>query len=134
MVNVAPNGAFDNTEDESGLTVIGAHLGLLRNWRRRQARVLHDHAAEGACATTAIIGDFNEWSMTKGLGPLCPTFHIVSPGRTCPAGRPVGALDRAALGRGLQLVDAGVADDALARVASDHLPIWLDIEIAETPV
>lgn len=122
----APGGAITSGE----ITVIGAHLGLLRNWRRRQARALRDHALDGAWPTTAIAGDLNEWSMRKGLGPLHPIFRIVSPGRTFPAARPVGPLDRVALGRDLELLDAGVSDGALARVASDHLPIWVDIERA----
>lgn len=126
MARIAPDmrGAVTSAD----ITVIGVHLGLLRNWRRRQARVLLDHALGGACSTTAIAGDLNEWSMRKGLGPLHPTFRIVSPGRTFPAGRPVGPLDRVALGHDLELLDAGVLDSALAQVASDHRPIWVEIE------
>lgn len=126
MARIAPerNGAVTSPE----ITVIGAHLGLLRNWRRRQARALRDHASDLDCSTTAIVGDMNEWSMRKGLGPLHPAFRIVSPGRTFPARRPVGPLDRAALGHNLKLIDAGVPDGVLARVASDHRPIWVEIE------
>jgi len=126
MARVAPDKSGAATS--GGVTVIGVHLGLLRNWRRRQARALRDHASERDSSTTAIAGDLNEWSMRKGLGPLHPTFTIVSPGRTFPAGRPVGSLDRVALGRDLKLLDAGVSDGALARVASDHRPIWVEIE------
>lgn len=126
MARIAPD--MSGAARFPDITVIGAHLGLLRNWRRRQARALFDHASAGDCSTTAIAGDLNEWSMRKGLGPLHPTFSIVSPGRTFPAGRPVGPLDRVALGRDLKLLDAGVSDGALARVASDHRPIWVEIE------
>lgn len=126
MVRVAPDG---HGGESGGLTVIGAHLGLMRAWRRRQARALYRHAVRGDGPTTAIAGDFNEWSMTKGLGPLHPAFRIVTPGRTFPAARPVGPLDRAALGADLNLLEAGVAEGALARVASDHRPIWLEIEL-----
>ncbi len=125
MARVAPEA--QGAVASGGITIIGAHLGLLRNWRRRQARALRDHAAGRDCRTTAIAGDLNEWSMRKGLGPLHPMFRIVAPGRTFPAGRPVGALDRVALGGGLKLLDAGVSDGALARVASDHRPVWVEI-------
>mgnify|MGYP006270502045 FL=1 len=115
-------------EGEAGaITVIGAHLGLIRAWRRRQARALRDHAGRGDAARTVILGDFNEWSLQKGLGPLHPAFRIVTPGRTFPAARPVAHLDRAALGRGLVVLEAEVAGGALARVASDHLPIRIDV-------
>lgn len=126
MAQIAPE--MSGPIASAGITVIGAHLGLLRNWRRRQARVLRDHALGGDCSTTAIAGDLNEWSMRKGLGPLHPTFRIVSPGRTFPARSPVGSLDRVALGRSLKLLNAGVSDGALAQIASDHRPIWVDIE------
>jgi len=43
-------------------------------------------------------------------------------------------LDRIVLGRGLTLTRAGVLDTALARQASDHLPIWGDIAGAFGPV
>ena len=125
MARLAPG--LRGAATSGDITIIGAHLGLLRNWRRRQARALRDHALEGACSTTAIVGDLNEWSVRKGLGPLRPTFRIVSPGRTFPAGRPVGRLDRVALGRDLELLGSGVADGALARVASDHRPVWVEI-------
>ena len=115
-------------QGEAGaITVIGAHLGLIRAWRRRQARALRDHAGRGDAARTVILGDFNEWSLQKGLGPLHPAFRIVTPGRTFPAARPVAHLDRAALGCGLVALEAEVAADALARVASDHLPIRIDV-------
>jgi endonuclease/exonuclease/phosphatase family metal-dependent hydrolase len=126
MARIASDASGPATSGD--ITVIGTHLGLLRSWRRRQARALRDHALGGDCPTTAIAGDLNEWSMRKGLGPLHPTFRIVSPGRTFPAGRPLGSLDRMALGRDLKLLDAGVSDGALARIASDHRPVWADIE------
>lgn len=127
MAEVAPG--RDGAGDRPTLTVIGAHLSLLRSWRRRQAKALREHAEAGDPPTTVIAGDFNEWSMRKGLGPLHPAFTIVTPGRTFPANRPVGALDRVALGSDLRLVDAGVAYGRSARVASDHRPVWFDLQM-----
>ncbi len=120
-------GARIGADEADAITVIGVHLGLVRAWRRRQARALRDHAGRGDTARTVILGDFNEWSLQKGLGPLHPAFRIVTPGRTFPAARPVAHLDRAALGCGLEALEAEVAADALARVASDHLPIRIDV-------
>lgn len=109
------------------VTVIGAHLGLVRRHRRRQLDML---VAQAGDATDAIIiGDFNEWSETRGLEALTPNFDILSPGRSFHAARPVAALDRIAHSRGIGIADAGVEQGARARRASDHLPIWADIEL-----
>jgi endonuclease/exonuclease/phosphatase family metal-dependent hydrolase len=133
LPGLEPRGAVrvELGEGDDRLSVIGTHLGLLRRWRRRQVRVLHDHVAAEAIDRTVILGDFNEWSRRAGLEPLGSRFHLVAPGRTFHAARPVAALDRAALGPGLRLLDAGVAETPRARAASDHLPIWVDAERAD---
>ncbi len=111
----------------AGLTVVGAHLGLMRRDRRAQFDVLN--AATAKDAHCVIAGDFNEWSHRKGTEPLQERFDIHSPGQSFHARRPVAALDRFALSFGLDLRDAGVEQGAVARVASDHLPIWSDIAV-----
>lgn len=110
-----------------GLSVIAVHLGLMR--RDRQAQL---NAVEKAATTdrhTVVAGDFNEWSSTRGLGPLETRFDVYAPGRSFHARRPLAALDRFALTSGLDLRDGGVEEGALARVASDHLPVWTDIRV-----
>jgi endonuclease/exonuclease/phosphatase family metal-dependent hydrolase len=41
----------------------------------------------------------------------------------------VAPLDRIAIGARLRLIDAGVEASALARRASDHLPVWTELEL-----
>ncbi|MEX0280719.1 MAG: endonuclease/exonuclease/phosphatase family protein [Arenibacterium sp.] len=124
LPGLEPRGAvavdFDN-----GVSVIGAHLGLMRRHRQKQLAALHQLAEP--TANCAILGDFNEWSAEKGLEPLEQSFDIHAPGLSFHARRPVAALDRIALSPGLALRDAGVDESPLARQASDHLPIWADI-------
>ena len=115
-----------------GVSVVATHLGLLRRDRQAQLGAICDVAANSA--HTIIAGDFNEWSMTKGLDPLADRFDIQAPGRTFHASRPVAALDRFALSRKLELRNAGVVQTRLARLASDHLPIWSDIAIPTADV
>ncbi len=111
----------------AGLTVVAAHLGLRRRDRQAQLETLRDvTSADKHCV---IAGDFNEWSARKGLEPLTERFAIHSPGQSYHARRPIAALDRFALTKGLDLRDAGVEQGELARVASDHLPIWSDIAV-----
>ena len=119
-----PRGAVSVTL-ENGFTIVGVHLGLLRHSRRRQLRSIV--AALGHTQKVAIIGDMNEWAVTRGLEALQESFTLHSPGRSFHAARPIAALDRVAVSHDMTLTDAGVDQSALARVASDHLPIWADI-------
>ena len=119
-----PRGAVA-VEIGDGLRVIGVHLGLLRRDRRRQLAALA--AAFDDDMPTVILGDFNEWRARAGLEPLAGRFRVHAPGRSFHAARPVAALDRIALSDGLELRDAGVAQTAPARIASDHLPVWAEI-------
>ena len=106
--------------------VVATHLGLLRRDRRRQLDTIVENL-NGARTNAVILGDFNEWSQHRGLEPLEMSFRIYSPGFSYHAARPVAALDRFALGDGLELTDAGVVETPLSRKASDHLPIWADV-------
>lgn len=107
------------------ISVFATHLGLRRGCRRQQFRLLSEHAAD--TPSPVILGDFNEWSQWRPLEGLAPHFHIVKPGHSFHASRPVASLDRFALGPGLGCVDAGVETDGEARRASDHLPVWCEI-------
>ena len=111
-----------------GLTLVGTHLGLRRQDRLAQLAALE--AATAGDARCVIAGDFNEWSRNRGFEPLLPRFEVHSPGRSFHARRPIAALDRFALSPGLVLRDAGVEEGRLARIASDHLPVWSEIAIS----
>ena len=110
-----------------GLTVVGTHLALLRYWRQRQMLAIINHL-DGEFSKSAILGDFNEWSTTQGFEPLMHDFTVLRPGRSFHAIRPVGELDRIAHGRKVSIRDHGVHNTALARIASDHLPVWADVK------
>jgi endonuclease/exonuclease/phosphatase family metal-dependent hydrolase len=119
---VHPAGAF---------RIVGVHLGLVRRYRRQQLAEIRSAVEARAAMPTAILGDFNEWSSRGGMEPLVGAYHVHAPGRSFHAARPVAALDRIALGHGLHLRNAGVEKSPLARLASDHLPIWADIRLEE---
>lgn len=120
-----PRGAF--LVDLGPLSVVATHLGLLRRSRQLQLTTLNELTRSRS--QTVIAGDFNEWSPNKGLEPLSDRFVIHSPGRSFHARRPLAGLDRFALSHDLELTDAGVEEGPLARVASDHLPIWSDVAL-----
>ena len=124
-----PRGALiaDLTRNGRGIRVAAVHLGLARRHRRRQLAALRAALDERAPRPVSIMGDFNEWSGTKGLEALEGAYTVHTPGRSFHAARPVAALDRVATCRGLALRDAGVVETPVTRVASDHLPVWADL-------
>ena len=110
-----------------GLSIVATHLGLRRRDRQAQLQTLYQKTV--GSPNTIIAGDFNEWSPHHGLEPLEGHFKTYAPGYTFHARRPMFALDRFALSQGVEMRDAGVEQGALARRASDHLPIWSDISV-----
>lgn len=113
----------------AGLRVIATHLGLLRSSRRAQLARLHRVARRSPELPTLLTGDFNEWKGQSGLEPL-RGWQVLAPGQSYPAPAPRLALDRIALSPGLRVLASGVHDSPEARRASDHLPIWAEIELS----
>ncbi len=114
------------------LRVVGAHLGLLTRFRRQQVLHMVQELAELPDMPTVVAGDFNDWSRTKILDRWAPDLAFVPPRPSFPAPRPMGALDRIALDRvarnkGLTVTAHGVYGARPAPIASDHLPIWVDL-------
>jgi endonuclease/exonuclease/phosphatase family metal-dependent hydrolase len=110
------------------LTVVGTHLGLLRSWRVRQMHALAD-LLEPELPRVLVGGDFNEWSTSGGFAPWSHKLAVVAPGRSFHAARPVAELDRFALGSDVRLLRSGVEKRGEARLASDHLPVWAEVEL-----
>lgn len=110
---------------------VATHLGLTRRHRRRQlSRITEVLREADGRMPTVILGDMNEWSTGRGLEPLEAEFAIHAPGRSFHAARPMAALDRIAISRNVVLAGAGVAETPASRIASDHLPVWADLELA----
>lgn len=112
------------------LRVVGVHLGLIRRNRHGQLRAIRK-AIEACTRPTAVLGDFNEWSPRAGLEEFQEVFEMHAPGRSFHASRPIAALDRVGLSAGLTLRAGGVVETGLARVASDHLPVWVEVTLPE---
>lgn len=111
------------------LNVVGVHLGLRRRCRLLQFARILDVLGQAESERTVILGDFNEWSADRGIEPLLPRFRVVSPGLSFHASQQVAPLDRIALGPRVSLLGMGVETGPVARRASDHLPVWTDIEL-----
>ncbi len=105
------------------LRIVGIHLGLLRYNRRRQLDHLRHTLADKPPRPTLILGDFNEWSVTRGLGRIARDFVILTPGRSFPARRPLLALDRIAHSPDLSVTSVPLPPVPPGPHASDHRPI-----------
>lgn len=128
-----PRGAViaDVTIGGVALRIAGMHLDLSGLWRRRQARALIHHIDLLADKRPAVLmGDTNEWSRGGCLRDFARCYTLASTGRSFHARRPIAMLDRIMASEGLRIVSAGVHDTATSRKASDHLPVWAEIERA----
>lgn len=136
MVEIAadPAAGVARNDFPGRFRLVAVHLALMRRWRRLQLEAVRRALADAPEVPTAIIGDFNEWSASGGMEPLAQGFRVHAPGRSYPATQPVGRLDRVALSEGLHLIEAGVLNTPLSRVASDHLPVWADVRADHWPL
>lgn len=128
-----PRGAVAADIDTGGdglVRVVGMHLDLSGLWRRRQAQtIVHHLATRHHPAPAVLMGDLNEWSTTLGcLRDFARHFRVADTGPSFHATRPVARLDRIMLSPDWTIVASGVHASTLARTASDHLPIWAEIE------
>ena len=128
-----PRGAIVAELDlgEGEFRVIAAHLGLLRLSRVDQISALLAAFRDLPPIPTILLGDLNEWRRRgrSALRGLEPTFGVAPSILSFPSRRPIFALDRI-LGwpEGL-ITDLAVHDSALARRASDHLPLTARVNL-----
>ncbi|TCL09605.1 endonuclease/exonuclease/phosphatase family metal-dependent hydrolase [Shimia isoporae] len=111
--------------------VVGVHLGLIRRHRLMQLNNIAHTLDRLPNMPTVIAGDFNEWGPKHALDAVTPAFDFVNTAHSFPSPRPVAALDGFATTRDLQARDHGVLTRIPAPVASDHLPIWMDLSLRE---
>jgi endonuclease/exonuclease/phosphatase family metal-dependent hydrolase len=125
------------------LQVINTHLGLLPLEQRRQTLDLLGEAWLGApeCrAPAALLGDFNATSRYAAYRRLATRLRDVQlgpgnvrrgrrPVRTFPSRLPVIRIDHMFLTPDIEVLSVHTPDHALARVASDHLPLVADLRL-----
>lgn len=113
------------------LRIIAVHLDLSGLWRRRQIRRMLTYLDGLRHMPTVIMGDFNQWSDRGALSEFAFHHHrILQTPKSFHTARPVAALDRIILSHDLSPIAVGCHQTPLAKKASDHLPIWADINYA----
>ncbi len=122
-----PRGAVSIELIEPSIEIIGVHLALMENIRAKQFRYLVNYIRRSKKTNIVLAGDFNEWR--KDI----PNFHgigkVITPGPTFHSQFPVAPLDRFVLTGSIDEVASGVYSTPLAKRASDHLPIFMDISL-----
>jgi endonuclease/exonuclease/phosphatase family metal-dependent hydrolase len=107
------------------LRVMVTHLGLLPWERRFQVKkILQITAAAPPEQTIVLLGDINEWwPRGRPLRWLHAQFGCPPHARSFPAAWPLFALDRIWVKPRTALLEVRAHRSALARAASDHLPV-----------
>jgi endonuclease/exonuclease/phosphatase family metal-dependent hydrolase len=121
-----PRGALDVVVDCGGwqLRVLATHLGLWPAERREQVQRLLAALDRRPDLPTVLMGDLNEWFLWgRPLRWLHAQFRRTPAPATFPSQRPLFALDRFWIRPRALLGALEVHASALARVASDHLPL-----------
>lgn len=115
--------------------VFNMHLGLRQEERRKQLRrFLDSHPFAHMHARTPVIvgGDLNDVYGTLGASMLVPAGFRAMPSapRTFPAYAPLRPLDAVFVRGEVQIRRAARGLVAVAKRASDHLPLVVDLELA----
>ena len=121
---------------EGPLHLINLHLGLNERERHWQIEHLLGHHLfqESAHLPTLIVGDTNDWRNTLADGLLgLRGFRLatspISRFRSFPAWLPLGSLDKLFVRGAVRVRQARFIRSRLARSASDHLPLVVDLHL-----
>jgi len=142
MPQLEPRGAIwiEVEIDGRPLQVINTHLGLVPREQQIQAAHLAGPAwlEHPDCQWPAILlGDFNATTssvvyrtLTQHLRPSRRLARRKQPSSTFPSPLPVLRIDHHFVSPGVEVHDVFAPFDPLSRVASDHLPLVMDFELA----
>jgi endonuclease/exonuclease/phosphatase family metal-dependent hydrolase len=121
------------------LQLLNTHLGLTAQQRVPQVEALlgRQWLGDPRCHEPRVVcGDFNTPARSRIYRRLCRTLRDAQanldghrPARTYPTHCPLGRIDHVFLGRGLEVVAVEVPATRLALVASDHLPVLVEVRI-----
>jgi endonuclease/exonuclease/phosphatase family metal-dependent hydrolase len=115
------------------LRIVTTHLGLRPRERRTQIRRLLASFRDREADATILMGDLNEWLLWgRPLRWLHAHFEATPAPATFATRMPVFALDRLWVKPRRLLRELAVHASPLARIASDHLPLYgvIDLPVA----
>ncbi|MCK0111679.1 endonuclease/exonuclease/phosphatase family protein [Ornithinimicrobium sp. F0845] len=118
------------------ITMVSVHLSLLADERLAHAtRILHELSVEPASADGPFVlgGDLNESSQGRAWHVLGERLPQVTPERpTFPAAGPKHWIDAIFASAELTVLphQEVVLERELLTAATDHLPVWFDLEVS----
>jgi endonuclease/exonuclease/phosphatase family metal-dependent hydrolase len=127
-----PRGAIATTIEFDGVPVhlLAAHLGLRVGERRFQVEQLLSYLDSVRHSLVVVLGDFNDWLPGRSAAHVLDRRMGASARlRSFPSMRPVLSLDRIWIQPASVLRRMFVHTSALARRASDHLPVVADLDL-----
>lgn len=113
------------------LAVASVHLGLDADQRESHARQILGGLLGGAPGPVVVAGDLNEAEDGAAWRCLAGSLRELSPpGATFPAGRPRHRIDVVFGSSSLRVLPAVAVplDEADLSAASDHRPVWADLD------
>ena len=130
-----PRGVIDAVIacEDKRLRILVTHLGLHARERKHQVqKLLNILGEEQPADCTVLLGDMNEWR-PQGftVRTLDAQLGRGISSRTFPSFYPVFALDRMWVTPRKVLVEKIIPHNPLARIASDHLPIRVTIDLGK---
>ncbi|WP_425994342.1 endonuclease/exonuclease/phosphatase family protein [Caulobacter sp. DWR1-3-2b1] len=126
---------------DTPVQIINTHLGLIPQEQKRQAAALLGEkwmAADQWTAPGVLLGDFNATPYSATYRMLraamrdaqTPSGGWLRPATaTFPSSFPFMRIDHVFLTKGLETIAVRSPYDSRARVASDHLPLVVDLEV-----
>jgi endonuclease/exonuclease/phosphatase family metal-dependent hydrolase len=123
--------------DGREIQIINTHLGLVPQEQRKQALALIEDwmADEAFVAPAVLMGDFNATPFQapyKLLNAVITDAQTLGPGfpmSTYPSSFPFMRIDHVFVSRGITVTRVESPFDPEARVASDHLPLIVEIQV-----
>jgi endonuclease/exonuclease/phosphatase family metal-dependent hydrolase len=122
------------------LDIFNTHLALRAKERLAQAEELIGQSwlSDPRCRSHSVLcGDFNALPGSGVVRRLCATLRdaglVAAPGmqRTFPSLLPLMRLDYVFVGRGVHVGGCSVPRTSLTRMASDHLPLIVDLDLTD---
>ena len=111
--------------------VVATHLGLRPAERRFQVERLLKLFTATKKDREVLLGDLNEWYLWgRPLRKLRTYFDQAPAPATFPSRHPLFALDRIYVSPRSMLKELTVHSSALARLASDHLPVVATLDLS----
>ena len=131
-----PRGAIAATIDVGGTHVhlLATHLGLRGRERRFQVQQMLSYLESVRHSLVVVLGDINDWLPLRSVVRVLDRRLGAAPRlRSFPSSRPMLSLDRIWIHPAAALKGMFVHRSALARRASDHLPVVADIDLDQAP-